>query len=94
MQISKGFRLIWRIILFILILVLAMNNFQTVEFNLLGIYALKLPLIILVALFLILGILLGVISSFVSKLELKQEIKQLNKQLNKLQQIKDSVDSI
>ena len=94
MQFSKIIRLILRIILFVLILVLAINNMQTVEFNLLGIYALKLPLIMLVALFSVLGIIIGVIFNFMSKLELKHEINQLKKQLKKLQQVKDSVDSV
>ena len=94
MQFNKILRLVLRIILFILVLVLAINNIQTVEFNLLGIYILKLPLIMLTALFLILGVILGILFNFMSKLELKHEIKQLNKQLNKLQQVKDSVDSI
>lgn len=86
MQITRIIRIIFRIAIFILLLILAINNMQTTEFNFLGIYTLKLPLIVTIAIFTFLGVLLGMLFSFGNNLTLKSELKKARKQLTQNQQ--------
>ena len=90
----KIFQIILRVIVFIILLVLAINNMQSVEFNFLGIYTLKLPLIITLAIFALGGLMLGMLFGFMNNLNLKSRINKLKKQLTKQQEAHDKIDQI
>ncbi|HCY39583.1 MAG TPA: hypothetical protein DHV02_06935 [Neisseriales bacterium] len=90
----KIFQIILRVIVFIILLVLAINNMQSVEFNFLGIYTLKLPLIITLAIFALGGLMLGMLFGFMNNLNLKSQINKLKKQLTKQQEAHDKIDQI
>jgi uncharacterized integral membrane protein len=90
----KIFQIILRVIVFIILLVLAINNMQSVEFNFLGIYTLKLPLIITLAIFGLGGLLFGMLFGFMNNLNLKSQINKLKKQLTKQQETHDKIDQI
>ena len=74
-----------RIAIFILILVLVLNNMQRVQFNFYGIYNWTLPLIVLSLIFLIVGILIGLIYGLFRSFELRSRIKLLKKDLETAQ---------
>jgi uncharacterized integral membrane protein len=67
---------------------------QSVEFNFLGIYTLKLPLIITLAIFALGGLMLGMLFGFMNNLNLKSQINKLKKQLTKQQETHDKIDQI
>ena len=90
----KIFQIILRVIVFIILLVLAINNMQSVEFNFLGIYTLKLPLLITLAIFALGGLMLGMLFGFMNNLNLKSQINKLKKQLTKQQEAHDKIDQI
>ena len=90
----KIFQIILRVIVFIILLVLAINNMQSVEFNFLGVYTLKLPLIISLAIFALGGLLFGMLFGFMNNLNLKSQINKLKKQLTKQQEAHDKIDQI
>lgn len=85
MSIIKIFHWILRIAIFILVLILVINNMQTVEFNLYGIYYLKLPLIVLSLIFLFIGLVTGILISAFKGLKLKAKISQLENDLHDIQ---------
>lgn len=70
------------IAIFVLALVLVINNIQTAQFNFFGVYYLKLPLIVLALIFLCLGFIVGIILSSFKIMKLKTEVRVLNKQLH------------
>ena len=82
MSIIKICHWILRIALFMLVLILVINNIQTVEFNLYGIYYLKLPLIVLTLIFLFIGLITGILISSFKRLKLKAKISQLESDLH------------
>ncbi len=88
------FKIIIRVIVFIFLLVLAINNMQIVEFNFLGVYTLKLPLIITLAIFAISGIFIGSLIGLISNLSLKKQISNLKKQLKKQNILPQNEDEI
>ena len=69
---------------FILILVLILNNSQPVQFNFYGVYSWSLPLILMVFGALIIGIIIGLIYGFGRALELKLRVRLLKKDLEAL----------
>lgn len=75
-------RWIIRVILFILILVLVLNNKHNVQFNLYNIYTWNVPLIVLCFIFLLIGLCIGVIYGLLRSLELKTRIKLLQRDLD------------
>lgn len=90
----KIFQIILRVIVFIVLLVLAINNMQTVAFNFLGIYTLQLPLIITLAIFALGGLLIGILFGLVNNLQLKNQVSRLKKQLAKQQEAQSKMDQI
>lgn len=90
----KIFQIVLRVIVFIILLVLAINNMQTVAFNFLGIYTLQLPLIITLAIFALGGLLIGMLFGFVNNLSLKNQISKLKKQIAKQQEPQNKIDQI
>ena len=90
----KIFQIVLRVIVFIILLVLAINNMQAVAFNFLGIYTLQLPLIITLAIFALGGLLIGMLFGFVNNLSLKSQISKLKKQLAKQQESQNKIDQI
>ena len=88
MKILRILRIIVRVVIFIILLILAINNMQNVEFNFLGIYMLKLPLIITLAIFMVAGIFIGALFSLMNNLNLKSQLRQLRKQLERQDQTK------
>lgn len=90
----KIFQIVLRVIVFVILLVLAINNMQTVAFNFLGIYTLQLPLIITLAIFALGGLLIGMLFGFVNNLSLKNQINKLKKQLAKQQEPQKKIDQI
>ncbi|HRG61859.1 MAG: DUF1049 domain-containing protein [Neisseriales bacterium] len=90
----KIFKIIIQVAVFILLLVLAINNMQTVEFNFFSVYVLKLPLIITLAIFAVGGLLIGLLYGFVNNLALKSQISKLKKQIDKTEEKVSKVDQI
>jgi uncharacterized integral membrane protein len=90
----KIFKIVIQIAVFVLLLVLAINNMQTVEFNFFSVYVLKLPLIITLAIFAIGGLLIGLLYGFVNNLALKSQINKLKKQLGKVEEKTTKTDQI
>ena len=85
MQVLKIIRILFRIAIFVLLLILAINNMQTTEFNFLGIYTLRLPLIVTLGIFTFAGVFIGMILNYSNNLSLKSELKKLRKELNQTQ---------
>lgn len=85
-------RWIVRIVLFILVLVLVLNNMQRVQFNFYGIYTWNMPLIVLGIAFLIVGLLIGILLGFIKTLELRSRIKLLTKDLDSARKAPTSAD--
>jgi uncharacterized integral membrane protein len=81
MKLVRLIGLIIKAILFILLVVLATQNMQTVKVSLFT-YSLDLPLIAILALFLVGGLIFGLILGFLRSLSYKQEINKLKKQLS------------
>ena len=81
MKLMHILRIALWVVLFIILLILAINNMQTVEFNFLGLYTLKLPLIITLAIFTLAGIGIGMFFNLINYLSLKSQLRQLRKQL-------------
>ena len=94
MKFLRILRLGLRIILFVLLLILAINNMQNVEVNILGIYSLKLPLIIILAIFTSCGILLGILFSLMSNISLKNQLNKLRRQLDKQEEKLNKAEQI
>jgi uncharacterized integral membrane protein len=90
----KIFKIIIQVAVFILLLVLAINNMQTVEFNFFSVYVLKLPLIITLAIFAVAGLLIGLLYGFVNNLALKSQVSKLRKQIDKTEEKVSKVDQI
>ncbi len=80
-RISTIIRWMVRIAIFILILVLIVNNLQKVQFNFYGVYTWNLPLIVIVLIAMAIGIAIGLIFGFIRSLELRSRIKLLHKDL-------------
>ena len=85
MQVLKILRILFRIAIFVLLLILAINNMQTTEFNFLGIYTLRLPLIVTLGIFAFGGVFIGMLLSYGNNLSLKSELKKLRKELSQSQ---------
>lgn len=73
-----------RIVLFVLVVVLILNNMGRVQFNFYGIYSWTLPLIVVCLVFLLLGIAIGVVFSILHAVKLKLKLRALQKQLDKV----------
>lgn len=89
MKLVRILRFLLYLILFILLLVIAANNMQSVEFNFLGIYVLKFPLIVIVAIFSLSGVLIGMLFGLANNLTLKIQISKLKKQIDNDKQNKN-----
>jgi uncharacterized integral membrane protein len=74
-----------RIGLFIIILVLVLDNMQTIDFSIFTVYHLKMPLIALLLIFFALGSILGFLVGFFKRLGLNAEIRKLKKQIEQTQ---------
>jgi putative membrane protein len=77
MNITNIVKWLFRILIFVLILILIIDNIQTVHFNILGIYFLQVPLIVLVLIFFALGVSIGLLMGFMNNMKLKSRIHQL-----------------
>lgn len=84
----KLIKLLPKIVIFLLLLVLVLNNMQKVEFNLYGIYIWNLPLIAIILIALILGALIGFSLKIIRLTELKLQIHNLKKDLEKIKSAK------
>ena len=80
------------IALFVLAIVLVLDNIQSVEFNFFGIYRFKLPLIAMAAIFLSLGVVIGFFISFFQKTGLKSQISKLTKEVELLKKSSKHID--
>jgi len=79
---------ILRIALFIIILVLVLDNMQTIDFNLFSIYHIKLPLIALVLIFFVIGVLLGLLFGMLRGFASKSDVRKLEKEIDSLRAAK------
>jgi len=84
MKIWKIFGIILNVILFILALVLVLDNIQPANFNFFGIYQFHLPLIVMLAIFLAIGILIGFLMCLLRRFELKSQLNSLKKEVEQL----------
>ena len=78
----KIIRWIARIVLFILVIVLVLQNRHIVQFNLYGIYIWNLPIIVLCFIFLLIGLTIGLGYSFIQSIKLKSKIRSLKHNLD------------
>lgn len=81
----KIVRLVVNLLIFILLLVLALDNIQTVTINLYNLYTFQIPLIIAMVIFVILGMIIGILFSLGSNLKLRTQIYNLKRKLEKEQ---------
>lgn len=79
----KIVRLIFNLLIFILLLVLSLDNMQSVTINIYGLYTFKLPLIIAMVIFMFLGIIVGIVFNIASNIKLRTQIYQLKRKLDK-----------
>ncbi len=91
-KIMKYFYLAIKIITFILLLVLVINNIQPVVFKILGLYELKLPLILIVLIFFGIGIIIGRLFGIFHMIELKAKYNNLKKEFEKMKTVNKSGD--
>ncbi|HLX53759.1 MAG TPA: LapA family protein [Aquella sp.] len=84
MKLLKILSWILRIALFIIILVLVLDNMQTIDFNLFSIYHIKLPLIALLLIFFVIGVLLGLLFGILRGFASKSDVRRLEKEIASL----------
>ena len=70
-----------RIIVFLILVVLAINNMQIVDLNFFGLYIFKAPLIITLAIFTLGGLAIGLLLGFLKNWTLRAQISALTKQV-------------
>lgn len=88
----RATRLIINIILFLLILVLCINNSQIVTINLYGVYTLNIPLILALAILATCGFIIGILFNVPRNIKAKSQISKLEKELAKYTQNTSSLD--
>jgi uncharacterized integral membrane protein len=81
MKITKILAWIIRLIIFILALILALDNMEHVNFNFFGMYNWNLPVIALALIFLAIGIIIGLLYGSLRIIELKTKIHKLEKRI-------------
>jgi uncharacterized integral membrane protein len=79
---------ILRIALFAIILVLVLDNMQTIDFNLFSIWHIKLPLIALLLIFFVIGVLLGLLFGILRGFASKSDVRRLEKEIDRLRATK------
>ncbi|TXI93910.1 MAG: DUF1049 domain-containing protein [Neisseriales bacterium] len=95
MQIFRALRIIFRVLVFVILLILAINNMQPSEFNFLGIYILRLPLIVTLGIFSFAGVFIGMIFGYSERIKLKNELKKVRKEnltVKKQEEAKPSIN--
>lgn len=80
----KIFRWIIRIVIFVLVLVLVLDNRHNVQFSFYNIYTVNTPLIVLCFIFLLVGFIVGIIYSFLRSFKLRSRVKLLQKNLDNM----------
>ncbi|RTK96747.1 MAG: DUF1049 domain-containing protein [Neisseriaceae bacterium] len=78
----RVFKLIVNLIVFLFLLVVAINNMESVKLNFLGLYTVDIPLIIALITFMFLGFIFGLFFNFTNNFRLKSQISRLNKELS------------
>lgn len=73
-----------RIVLFVIILVLVLENRQPADFNLFSIWHIQLPLIALVLIFFVIGMLLGLLFGILRGFASKSDVRKLEKEIDSL----------
>lgn len=79
----KVVRLIVNLLIFILLLVLALDNIQTVTINLYSLYTFQVPLIIAMVIFILMGVIIGILFNLGTNLKLRTQIYSLKRKLEK-----------
>ena len=72
-----------RIIIFVLLLVILLNNMQEIQFNFYGIYFWHLPLIVFGLIALAIGLVCGLSVGLMRTFKLKSQIRVLQESMNK-----------
>jgi len=90
MKLLKILSWVLRIALFIIILVLVLDNMQTIDFNLFSIYHVKLPLIALLLIFFVVGVLLGLLFGILRGFASKSDVRRLEKEIASLRLAKQN----
>lgn len=88
MKLLKILGWVLKIALFIIILVLVLENMQYTDFNLFSIYHVKLPLIVLLLIFFVIGIILGLIFGILRGVASKSDVRRLEKEIDSLRATK------
>lgn len=86
----KILKLIINLVLFVLLLVLALDNKQVVTINFYDIYTFNLPLIIGIVMFVFIGFVIGILYNLTTIMRLKAQIFQLNRKIEKQENLKNS----
>ncbi|MDD3266311.1 MAG: LapA family protein [Burkholderiales bacterium] len=82
----RAARLVINIVLFLLVLVLCINNSQIVTINLYGMYTLNVPLILALAILATIGFIIGILFNIPRNIKAKSQISKLEKELAKYTQ--------
>lgn len=86
----KIVKLIINLIIFILLLVLALDNKQVITINFYDIYTFNVPLIIGIVIFVFLGFIIGIVYNLTNIMKLKAQVFQLNRKIEKQETIKNN----
>ncbi|MCC2624408.1 MAG: hypothetical protein K0R14_281 [Burkholderiales bacterium] len=84
MKLLKILGWVLKIALFIIILVLVLDNMQAIDFNIFGIYHIKLPLIVLLLVFFVIGIVMGLVLGILRGFASKADMRRLEKEIESL----------
>jgi len=80
-------RWIFRIIVLAIVLVLVLNNMQSVDLNLFSIYHVQTPLIVLILVFFVIGLIAGFIINMFRGFASRSSVRDLEKEINRLKGI-------
>lgn len=90
----KIVRIIFNLLIFILLLVLALNNMQNITLDFYGIHTFNMPLIIALVVFISIGFIIGILTNLAMNLKLKAQLHQLNRKLSKQNEKESSTNHV
>jgi uncharacterized integral membrane protein len=81
-KLMKTVRLIINLVIFLFLLVLAIDNMKNVELSFFGLYTIDVPLVIALVAFVFIGFIVGIMFNFANNFRLKSQISRLTKELS------------
>ncbi len=77
----RALRLILNLLIFLFLLIVAINNMDVVKLNFLGLYSIDMPLIIALVIFVFIGFIVGITLNLPTTFKLNHQISRLNKEI-------------